>query len=342
MIASSQEKTVPHSTRKYPALLLLAGAALCITLTGCGRAEDQTTALAPAAEPQAQGATVPAPVIPADAPVMSAVFPALSSGILQGARLTDLPEGIILHAEGVAITQADLDREIEQAPQDMRASLQQNAFFLLEEQASEAILEAHVRKQTPAGSSSSAMLQMFFAKMLEDLAVNEGEITAFYEANQDMLGDTPLEQARPSIEQHLVQLQQQEVIENFIRDLGKTEPIALDKEWVTAQAALAMDNDIDKARHSGTPAFVSFGADTCIPCKQMAPFREDIAQKYGDRLNVVYVHVNKDPFLASRYGVRGIPHIIFFDADGKESFTHTGFMPQEQLEAEIQNLGVTL
>ena len=113
-------------------------------------------------------------------------------------------------------------------------------------------------------------------------------------------------------------------------------------EETQADASPLPDNAIDKARASGIPTFVSFGADTCIPCKTMKPFRENIAQKYGDQLNVVYVRVTEDRDLAMRYGVRGIPHIIFFDAEGKEAFTHTGLMQQEQLEEQIQKLGVTL
>ena len=341
MKALSLHKIVSRTTRMYPTLLLLAGAAVSIiTLTGCGRAETEPAA--PQAQAAAPAPEIPAPVIPADAPTMGATFPALSSGMLQGARLMDLPTGVILQAEGVSFTQTDLEQEIGQAPADMQAKLRKNAFFLLEQQATEAILEAHVKKQDPALASSPNMLQAFFAQLMENIAISEEQIKAFYEENQQMIGESSFEQIRPAIEQHLMQLQQQETIETFIRELGQKEPIALDQAWISAQAESAMDNAIDKARNSGIPTFVSFGADSCIPCKQMKPFRENIAEKYGEHLNVVYVHVNKDQFLASRHGVRGIPHIIFFDAEGKQTFTHTGFMPQEQLEAQIQNLGVTL
>lgn len=124
---------------------------------------------------------------------------------------------------------------------------------------------------------------------------------------------------------------------------NETAPVAeTQTEETPAEAIPLPDNTIDKARASGIPTFVSFGADTCIPCITMKPFRENIAQKYGERLNVVYVRVTEDRDLAIRYGVRGIPHIIFFDAEGKETFTHTGLMQQEQLEEQIQKLGVTL
>jgi thioredoxin 1 len=111
-------------------------------------------------------------------------------------------------------------------------------------------------------------------------------------------------------------------------------------EAVDKEAAEAADNPIDRARASGKPAFVSFGADTCIPCQTMKPFREAVAEKYGERLNVVYVHVNEEPELSSRYGVRFIPHVIFFDADGREVHAESGLMSQEQIEEWVQKIGV--
>lgn len=337
-------KTRPDTknTLRWASMAIVAGMSLSAACNGCGRTETEPAAaeaLVPAAVP---APVVAVPVIPADAPTIGSAFPALSSGILQGARLMDLPEGLILQAEGVSFTWAELNEEIGQAPADMQADLQKNAFFLLEQRVTEPILEAYVKKQDPVLASSPAMLQTFFDRMLEGIAVSADQIKAYYEENSQMMGEASFEQIRPAIEQHLVQLRQQEVIETFIREIGQKEPIALDHAWIRAQAESAMDNDIDKARNSGVPTFVSFGADSCMPCQQMKPFRENIAQKYGERLNVVYVHVNKDQFLASRYGVRGIPHIIFFDAEGKQAFTHTGFMPQEQLEEQIQNVGVTL
>lgn len=124
-------KQVWRTPRVLPTLLLLAGAAFSLMLTGCGSADNETIAEGPAEEPHAQPADVPAPSIPADAPVMGATFPALSDGILQGARLVDLPDGVILQAEGVVLSPADLEAEISQAPESMQDSMQKGALFLL-------------------------------------------------------------------------------------------------------------------------------------------------------------------------------------------------------------------
>ena len=41
-----------------------------------------------------------------------------------------------------------------------------------------------------------------------------------------------------------------------------------------------------------------------------------------------------------RYGVQGIPLVLFFDTDGREVVRHTGMMTQEQIEEQLAKLGV--
>lgn len=104
--------------------------------------------------------------------------------------------------------------------------------------------------------------------------------------------------------------------------------------------APATDDPIELARSNGKPTMVSFGADRCIPCQAMKPAREAVAEKYEGRANILYVRVDLTPVLATRYGVRGIPHVIFFDAAGQEVSTHTGVLSQEQMETQLAELGV--
>lgn len=315
--------------------------------SGCSRPEatsadtGENEASSPTvAEPAA--AAIPAPDVPADAPVLGEVYPALTSGALKQARLTDLPDDRLLQAQGVSVTRGDLEAELSQMPSQAREEMRKNAFFVVEQIATMDLLTAKARQQLGDNLPPDQLLQRYFDEVTRDVSVSDAEVEAFYEENRDLVGNAPLEQVKASIQDHLKQQKQQQVVEAHVAALGDEMTIAMDADWVRQHAALAMDNPVDKARASGKPTFVSFGADSCMPCQQMKPFREDIARKYGERLNVVYVHVNKDQSLASRFGVRGIPHIIFFDAEGKQAFTRTGFMPQEQLEAQIQSLGVQL
>ncbi|MCA1808652.1 MAG: thioredoxin family protein [Lentisphaerae bacterium] len=40
--------------------------------------------------------------------------------------------------------------------------------------------------------------------------------------------------------------------------------------------------------------------------------------------------------------MRSIPHLFFFDKDGKQIHTHTGYMPKEQIEEWLAKCGVAL
>ena len=296
-------------------------------------------------------APAPAPLPPleleAGAPVLVEVFPRLSAGPLAYARLVRLTDGVLARTEAVAFRQADLDAELDTGPLSQREMLRKNGFMVLEQLAANQLLEEEARRelaaqgQEVAGLSPQAVVQRWLGRLISELRVSQEEIEAFFEDNRQLVGGASLDQIRPQLEQHLLQQKQQEAVEAHIRAFGQRTPVAVDAEWAAAQDAAARDNPVDRARDSGRPTMASFGADTCQPCQMMKPFREAVAETYRGRVNVVYVHVNQDQLLASRYGVRGIPHTIFFGSNGEEFESRTGFMALEQIENVLAAMGVT-
>jgi thiol-disulfide isomerase/thioredoxin len=103
---------------------------------------------------------------------------------------------------------------------------------------------------------------------------------------------------------------------------------------------LAGDNPVDRARRSGKPTIVEFGAKGCIPCDMMQPILDKLRKDYPQKLNVVFVHVGEEQILSSRYGIRSIPVQVFFDNKGKEVFRHTGFFPEEDIMVQLKKMGV--
>jgi thioredoxin 1 len=97
---------------------------------------------------------------------------------------------------------------------------------------------------------------------------------------------------------------------------------------------------VDKARHSGKPTMVEFGAAGCVPCDMMQPILEQLRKDYPKKLNVVFVHVREEQILSARYGIRSIPVQVFFDAKGKEVFRHVGFFPQTEVDMQLAKMGV--
>ena len=88
------------------------------------------------------------------------------------------------------------------------------------------------------------------------------------------------------------------------------------------------------------PKLLDLGANKCIPCKMMAPILEGLKQEYAGKMNVEFIDVWQNEEAGKKYGVEMIPTQIFFDANGKELFRHTGFFGKEDILAKWKELGV--
>ena len=63
---------------------------------------------------------------------------------------------------------------------------------------------------------------------------------------------------------------------------------------------------------SETPVVLDFWAEWCQPCKMLAPTVEEIAGEYEDKVKVGKLNVDDNPNTATKYGIRGIPTLLFF------------------------------
>ncbi len=73
------------------------------------------------------------------------------------------------------------------------------------------------------------------------------------------------------------------------------------------------DSNFDKeVIANGTLTMVDFWAEWCAPCKMVAPTVAQLADDYAGRLRVGKLNVDDSPHVASRYGIRGIPTLLFF------------------------------
>ncbi|MBS6315366.1 MAG: thioredoxin family protein [Ruminococcus sp.] len=88
--------------------------------------------------------------------------------------------------------------------------------------------------------------------------------------------------------------------------------------------------DFEALSAYGLPIIIDYGADSCIPCKQMAPVLEKANKEFYGKAFVKFINVWDYPDAANNVPVQVIPTQVLFNADG------TPFVPSEELEKKIQ------
>ena len=278
---------------------------------------------------------------------VSDAYPNLTSGALSFAFLKDLPDNILLKADGIEITSESIAKIIGSQPEQARGELESNAFFVLEQEAANHLLLNLAGKTMSqslkdiSNQKDADIIQQFFEKQVfKNIEVTGEELKAFYENNKDICGGATLDQVGAALKEYLVAQKKQQMASEYIHALGKKVSIQVSQAWVKKHAALALDNPVDKARQSKKPSLVDFGATGCRPCDMMAPVLETLRKKHEGKLNVIFIHVRRQQILTSRYGIQSIPVQVFFDKNGKEVFRHIGFFPQDEIEKKLKEIGV--
>jgi thiol-disulfide isomerase/thioredoxin len=274
-------------------------------------------------------------------------YPRLAIGALTFAKVAELPEDVVLRAGRVELRIDTVNRVVANQPPQLQEDLKKNAYLIVEQQATRDILLQLARQDRPAEGPQDAeqqdiaLIQAYLEKrVLSTVEVTEAEVKQLYEAQKSMFGGATLDQMYASIKKYLLDQKKQEAVTEFIRNLGKNTDITVSNSWLKKQAVLARDNPVDKARDSGRPSLVDFGATGCGPCDMMAPILETLTDKYKGKLNVLFVHVRERQILAAKYAIQTIPVQAFFDKEGNEVFRHVGFFAQEEIEKRLMEMGV--
>ena len=121
--------------------------------------------------------------------------------------------------------------------------------------------------------------------------------------------------------------------------------------------------DLAQLKSYGLPIIIDFGADSCVPCKEMAPVLQKLNKEMQGKVIVKFVDVWKNKNATADFPVDLIPTQFYFDKDGnpfvprdaeamqmelystndtnKHVYTaHQGGMTEAQLRAVLKEMGV--
>ena len=85
------------------------------------------------------------------------------------------------------------------------------------------------------------------------------------------------------------------------------------------------------------PAVIDFYADWCGPCKMVAPVLEALSKEYEGKIDIYKVNTENEQDLASAFGIRSIPSILFIPMNEKPRMA-TGAMSKDNFKIAFKDI----
>ncbi len=124
------------------------------------------------------------------------------------------------------------------------------------------------------------------------------------------------------------------IIPLMAKEIIKPEHLTLDS---FKEKVFDFDAETEWKYKGDLPAIIDFYADWCGPCKRIAPIMEELAIEYEGKVNIYKVDTEDQKQLASMFGIRSIPAILFIPMEGQPQMT-TGASPKAEFVKKINEI----
>jgi len=85
---------------------------------------------------------------------------------------------------------------------------------------------------------------------------------------------------------------------------------------------------------SSIPVLVDLWAPWCMPCRMISPIVEELGNENQGKLKVCKLNTDENQNIAARYGIQGIPTLLFFK-DGQEVDRIVGVTPKPIIQKKL-------
>ena len=249
------------------------------------------------------------------------------------------------------ITVAQFDRELRKIPAPFQEVFREEpSQYLYQVITKEVVLQEAKRLGVKADPEArgedidlSIMRNLVKKEVLDKIQVDPKEVAEVYKQHKDQMEKKSLAEATPMIEGAIRELKGNEKVEEYLASLRNKAKIDIDEGRLKDLTALPpptnTNEEFQQAIKSGKPLLVDFGANSCMPCRQLRPILKEIKKEHAEKARILIIDVYEYKDLAREYRVQLIPTLIFFDKTGKEMYRHVGAWDKDSIVEKLKEAG---
>jgi thioredoxin 1 len=293
------------------------------------------------------------------------IFSAIAVVVLAGAALfyffylQNPSRQILARVNNDKITVDQFNKELAKVePPLIREMLREEPNNLLERMIVKTLLLQEAKKQgvsapvktykdvaaNPLPPDESLIAELIGKKFPSPPEVTREEVEGFYKMYRNRMEGKSLKEVAPAIEQYIREAKSREVLAQYLDETRKNAKVDISQaqlqKIVAKPPEMNTEEEMKLALASGKPVLVDFGANSCLPCRQMRPVLKEIATEYSEKAKILVIDVYKYQNLAKEYRVLMLPTLVFFDSKGKETFRNVGLMEKEKIVGKLKEIGM--